>query len=372
MSVPAEVVLEMTKGLPPSEVDRRLVSAARVHRRVESVLCFYLQEVENRQLYLKYGFASTVDYARERLGFEDRKTRSLLNMAERFEELPRLKAAFQKGDIPWTKAREVVKVATPKTEAKWLDRCKNMSNRQLEQEVKRKQPPTTRKSLFFMLEGDRVEAWEQAREALERLAGKTLSDIEVFDLMCAEALCGYAITPAFGDGPETDGGYVRKVAERAGWKCTRPGCSNRTALSANHIIPRARGGPDETWNLHTVCAVCHAAITEGRLKVKGRAPNRLTWEGPLGVIEKPLPLPSSKGRSKSKPSISSTPQRVGGAMISRDAGMPYSVRAVSNLGSRDPGASDGWYVGRGNSTADKGDCGGSLLASPTTPCCRAV
>ena len=41
---------------------------------------------------------------------------------------------------PWTKAREVVKVATPKTEAKWLDRCKSMSNRQLEQEVKRKQP----------------------------------------------------------------------------------------------------------------------------------------------------------------------------------------------------------------------------------------
>lgn len=59
-------------------------------------------------------------------------------MAERFEELPKLKRAFRRGDIPWTKAREVVKVATPKTEDKWLDRCKSMSNRQLEQEVKRK------------------------------------------------------------------------------------------------------------------------------------------------------------------------------------------------------------------------------------------
>ncbi len=116
-------------------------------------MCFYLQEVETRRLYLRYGFASTVDYARESLGFEDRKTRSLLHMAERFEELPRLKKAFRRGDIPWTKAREVVKVATPKTEAKWLDRCNSMSNRQLEQEVKRKQPPTTRKSLFFVLEG---------------------------------------------------------------------------------------------------------------------------------------------------------------------------------------------------------------------------
>ena len=347
MSLPAEAVLEMKKGLPPSEVDRRLVAAARVHRRVESVLCFYLQEVENRRLYLKYGFASTVDYARERIGFEDRKTRYLVKMAERFEELPRLEKAFRRGDIPWTKAREVVKVATPKTEAKWLDRCQSMSNRQLEQEVQRKQPPTTKKTLFFVLEGDRVEGWEQAREALERLAGKTLSDIEAFDLLCAEALCTYATTPPFGDGEETDGGYVRKVAERDGWKCTRPGCSNRTALTANHILPRARGGPDETWNLHTVCAVCHAAITEGRLKVKGRAPNRLTWEGPLGVIEKPLPLPSLpslKRRSKRKPSGSTSPRRASAGMISRESGAPYGVRAVPSFGSRDPESGKARYV----------------------------
>ena len=335
MSLPAEAALEMKPGLPASEVDRRLVALAHVHRRVESVLCFYLHEVENRRLYLKYGFASTVDYARERLGFEDRKTRSLVNMAERFEELPRLKKAFRQGDIPWTKAREVVKVATPKNEAKWLDRCQSMSNRQLEQEVKRKQPPTKKKTLFFVLEGDRVEAWEQAREALERLAGKTLSDIEVFDLLCAEALCTYATTPPFGDGEQTDGGFVRQVAERDGWKCTRPGCSNRSALTANHIIPRSRSGPDETWNLHTVCAVCHAGITEGRLRVKGRAPDELTWEGPFGLIEKPLPLAR---RSKNEPPRLSTAGRSSVGILSREPQVPYGVIALPEFGSRDPNA----------------------------------
>ena len=339
MSFPAEATLEMEKGLPPGEVDRRLVAAARVHRRVESVLCFYLQEVETRRLYLQYGFASTVDYARERLGFEERKTRSLVKMAERFEELPRLEKAFRRGDIPWTKAREVVKVATPETEAQWLARCQTMSNRQLEQEVKREQPPTTKKTLLFVLEGERVEAWEQAREALERLAGKTLSDIEAFDLMCAEVLCTYATTPPFGDGEETDGGYLRQVAERDGWKCSRPGCSNRSALTANHIIPRARGGPDEAWNLHVVCAVCHAAITEGRLKVKGRAPDELTWEGPFGVIEEPLPLPSSPRRSARTPSRLQTSPRAGAGMIAREGRAPYGVPARPNFGSRDPASS---------------------------------
>jgi hypothetical protein len=324
----------MKPGLPPSEVDRRLVALARVHRRVESVLCSYLQEVENRGLYLKYGFASTVDYARERLGFEDRKTRSLVTMAGRFEELPQLEEAFRRGDIPWTKAREVVKVATPETEAQWLEKCQSLSNRQLEGEVKRKQPPTKKQTLFFVLEGDRVEAWEEAREALERLAGKSLSDIEVFDLMCAEALCSYATTPAFGmDGEETEGGFVRQVAERDGWRCTRPGCSNRSALTANHVIPRARCGPDEDWNLHTVCAVCHAAITEGRLKVKGRAPDELTWEGPFGVIEKPLPLETRPGNGP--PSLSaSSPVTMG--IVSREPRVPYGGIMPSRLGSRDP------------------------------------
>jgi hypothetical protein len=343
-----ESSLEMQKGLPAKEVDRRLVALAHVHRRIESVLCFYLEEVERRRLYLKYGFASTVDYARERLGFEDRKTRSLLRMAERFEELPRLKKAFRLGDIPWTKAREVVKVATPKTEKAWLGKCKSMSNRQLEQEVRRTQPPVRKKTLLLILEGDRVETWEQAREALERLAGKTLSDIEVFDLMCAEALCTYATTPAFGGEDESNGGFVRQVAERDGWKCTRPGCSNRSALTANHIISRGRSGPDDDWNLHTVCAVCHNAITEGRLKVSGRAPDGLTWDGPFGVIEKPLPLAkASRGNQARAASFSRQKEMATtgrrrrnsntGALFTRELREPYGgTHDHVILGSRDP------------------------------------
>jgi hypothetical protein len=40
------------------------------------------------------------------------------------------------------------------------------------------------------------------------------------------------------------------------------------------------------------------AITQGRLKVSGRAPDGLTWEGPFGVIEKPLPLSSARPDDK--------------------------------------------------------------------------
>jgi hypothetical protein len=116
--------------------------------------------------------------------------------------------------------------------------------------------------------------------------------------MCAEMLCTYATTPPFDPEDEEDGGFARSVAERDSWICSRPGCRCRSGLTANHIIPRSQGGPDEDWNLHLVCAACHLAITEGRLKVSGRAPDGLTWEGPFGVIEKPLPLDRKSEQSE--------------------------------------------------------------------------
>jgi hypothetical protein len=211
-------------------------------------------------------------------------------MAVRLDVLPKMKEAFRKGDIPWTKAREAIKAATPETDADWVDKCQELSNRQIEQEVRSVLPPVRKKTLVFVLEGDMLEQWEQAREACERLAGQTLSETQALELMCAEMLCTYATTPPFDPEDEEDGGFARNVAERDSWICSRPGCRCRSGLTANHIIPRSQSGPDEDWNLHLVCAACHLAITEGRLKVSGRAPDGLTWEGPFGVIEKPLPL----------------------------------------------------------------------------------
>ncbi len=328
-----ETDLRTEKGLSAKEVDRRLFTLARVHRRVESTLAFYLKDVEERQLYLQYGFAHTVDYARERLGFEDRKTRSLLNIAHSFENCSHLKKAFQNGDIPWTKAREVAKVANPETDREWLEKTREMTNRQLEEAVRTTLPQKRKKTLVLVLDGDRVDAWEQSREACERMAGKTLCDIEVFDLMCAEVLCTYALTPPFGDEEERAGGFARSIAERDGWICTRPGCSNRSALTGNHIIRRSQGGVDEDWNKHLVCAACHLAITEGRLKVSGRAPDGLTWEGPFGVIEKPLPLSPEIRKGKGEPLVAREPKASYGTNRHRDQDYlePFDARLADHV-----------------------------------------
>ncbi len=64
---------------------------------------------------------------------------------------------------------------------------------------------------------------------------------------------------------------------RDGWRCQVPGCGSRAHLHAHHVIYRSRNGPDEGWNLVSVCRSCHEMIHSGCISVRGRAPRQLEW-----------------------------------------------------------------------------------------------
>lgn len=44
-------------------------------------------------------------------------------------------------------------------------------------------------------------------------------------------------------------------------KCKAWGCGVIEGLEVHHIIPRSQGGPDEEWNLITLCHKHHNLIT---------------------------------------------------------------------------------------------------------------
>ena len=63
----------------------------------------------------------------------------LLRIGRALRTLPSLADAMKAGDVTWTKAREVVKVATPDTEAGWVERAEGLTTRELQRVVRSKQ-----------------------------------------------------------------------------------------------------------------------------------------------------------------------------------------------------------------------------------------
>ena len=55
-------------NLPPTEVDRRVAAIARVTKESNAALAFYLQEVDQRSIYRRFGYPSAVIYAELRHG----------------------------------------------------------------------------------------------------------------------------------------------------------------------------------------------------------------------------------------------------------------------------------------------------------------
>jgi hypothetical protein len=95
----------------------------------------WFAEVRQRELYRELGYSSIQQYASEALGFSQNKTYQFIRLAGSLKQLPQLHRSVARGEICWTKAREVAKVATPRTQGKWIKEAKNSSNRQLEQKV---------------------------------------------------------------------------------------------------------------------------------------------------------------------------------------------------------------------------------------------
>jgi len=130
-------VASFTQGLSASAVESRLLVSLQELQRAESNALLWFCEIRDRRLYRELECSSIWQYAQERLGFSKTKTAYFLRLAKSFQELPALRQSVVAGEITWTQAREVVKVATPRTESVWIERAKNSSRRELEREVAR-------------------------------------------------------------------------------------------------------------------------------------------------------------------------------------------------------------------------------------------
>jgi hypothetical protein len=123
--------------LPASQVHARLQAALQALRQAERNAVLWFAEIHRRRLYRDLGYSSMHRYAVQALGFSAGKASQFLRLSMSLERLPQLRASLASGELGWTKAREVARVATPASEGRWLAEAQRSSRRDLERKVSR-------------------------------------------------------------------------------------------------------------------------------------------------------------------------------------------------------------------------------------------
>jgi len=99
-----------------------------------SVLWF--GEVMRRKLFRDLGHSSINQYAMQELDFSKSKADDYIRLARQLDKLPEVREAVASGELGYTKARELVSVATPETQDSWLKAAKG-TRKELVKEIKK-------------------------------------------------------------------------------------------------------------------------------------------------------------------------------------------------------------------------------------------
>lgn len=202
---------------PAARVDAALRQALSACDRARECAVLWFAEVQRRALYREFGCASLEIYATGSLGFTQNRYWQFKRLADDLERLPALKEAVATGELGWTKAQQVARVATPETQQAWVAKAATTGRRELAREVqaaravvmaearravaREEQAPTAPMPIeaSFTLRGDvlqvaRLEALlEKARKQRRGPAGATRLDLVL------EALAALVEDPADDD-----------------------------------------------------------------------------------------------------------------------------------------------------------------------------
>lgn len=277
------------------------------------------------------GMGSLHEYAERVLGYAPHTTEERLRVARALESLPKTNAAAEAGELPWSAVRELTRVATADTEAKWLAAAANLRVRDVERLVRGRKPGDLPDSpgdpelethvLRFEVCAETYAIFREMEAHLQRLAGEHLEPDALLQLAARHVLGGpeagrasyqialttcetcqrtwqrgkgelVAVEEAVREKAACDGQHIgrvdasggptratqtippatrRFVLEREGGCCAVPGCSNATFLDLHHTQLRSEGGDHDPKKLLALCSAHHTAAHDGRLLIDGDA-----------------------------------------------------------------------------------------------------
>ena len=135
MAVHMQKLIVIHAGETAAKAHAALKAAVDAMEGAEHCAVLWFAEIRRRRLFRELGYSSIHQYASEALGFSPSRTYQFLQLAESLGKLPELRQSVASGEIGWTKAREVAKVATRRSELHWIEEAKRTGRRELAQKV---------------------------------------------------------------------------------------------------------------------------------------------------------------------------------------------------------------------------------------------
>ncbi len=128
--------ISFVPGKPAAKVHAILQRSLAVMDNAHQCAVLWFGEIMSRGLYRDLGHSSINQYAIQELGFSKSRTDDFIRLARQLEKLPSVREAVASGELGYTKAREIVSVATPETQDTWLKAAKG-TRKELVHEVKK-------------------------------------------------------------------------------------------------------------------------------------------------------------------------------------------------------------------------------------------
>jgi hypothetical protein len=284
-------------------------------------------------VHIALSYGSYFEYVERIFGYSPRIAAERIRVAQALEELPAMAEALRTGEIGWSIARELTRVAVVSTEREWLDASRTKTVRQVERMVSGRtkgdrpgDPPdeTARRHVVrFEVGGDVLALLREAHAELVRRTGAHLEDDDVVRLLAASVLGGsgdegraayqvaMTVCARCGDGKQEACGEAiavtstvveraccdaqhigpanpepgtrrratqtippairREVLRRHGGRCAVSGCTHSTFVEVHHLDRRSEGGTHDPKRLIPLCSAHHAAEHDGRLIIEGDA-----------------------------------------------------------------------------------------------------
>ena len=115
--------------------DSALKESVRAMENAQQCAVLWFGEIMHRRLYLKLGYSSINQYAQVELEFSKTRCGDYIQLVRKLEQLSAVRESVANGTLGYTKAREIVKVASPETEKSWVAAARDSSRRELERKV---------------------------------------------------------------------------------------------------------------------------------------------------------------------------------------------------------------------------------------------